>query len=296
MAPLIKRTQTAIARHQNVSGPGRTIIVGDVHGCSAELETLLDRVAFTSGDRLVFVGDVLARGPDSLGVLDIIRQTGAILVRGNHEQKVLDARAPDRRTFAGAPSDLHRAIARTLRPVDWSLLESSPVHVAFNEHELVVVHAGVVPGTALEHQDFETMMRIRTIALNRFQVDARSRRGRGADRNSLSMALRTAPQAPTMRSRQIESGNVLWGTRWVGPPHIVFGHNAAPGLQLHPWATGLDTGCVYGGRLTALVLGAGRKVPRDLAARRALLVSVPARRVWHVPDKSRSAVTQGDRA
>src|SRR5688500_7820193 len=71
----------------------RTIMGGDVHGWRIELEALLDRVGFTSGDRLVFVGDLVARGPDSLGVLDIVRQPGAIVVRGNHEQKLLDARA-----------------------------------------------------------------------------------------------------------------------------------------------------------------------------------------------------------
>src|SRR5438105_1258025 len=68
---------------------GRTIIVGDVHGCRAELERLLDRVRFGGGDCLVFVGDIVARGPDSLGVLDVVRRTGAVLVRGNHEEKLV---------------------------------------------------------------------------------------------------------------------------------------------------------------------------------------------------------------
>jgi hypothetical protein len=237
---------------------GRTIIVGDVHGCRSELETLLDRIAFTSGDRLAFVGDVLARGPDSLGVLDIVRQTGAILVRGNHEQKLLDLRSPEKGASAHSPSSLHFALARSLRPVDWKLLQSSPVRVVFREHDLCLVHAGIVPGIALDHQDEQAMMRIRTVATTH---------GRG----------------------QHGEEQVLWGSRWVGPPHIVFGHNAAPGLQLHPWATGLDTGCVYGGRLTALVLGANRKVPRDVADRRALLVSVPAERIWYAPDKRRAS-------
>jgi len=236
---------------------GRTIIVGDVHGCRAELEALLDRIAFTSGDRLAFVGDILARGPDSLGVLDIVRQTGAILVRGNHEQKILDLRFLEKGASANSPSSLHLALARSLRPVDWTLLESSLVRAVFREHDLCIVHAGVVPGIALEHQEQQTMMRIRTVAAGN---------GHG----------------------QHGEEQVLWGSRWVGPPHIVFGHNAAPGLQLHPWATGLDTGCVYGGRLTALVLGANRKVPRDVEGRRALLVSVPAERIWYAPDRRRA--------
>ncbi len=72
---------------------GRTVIVGDVHGCAHELETMLDVVRFDTGDRLILVGDAIARGPESLGVLDILRRTGAVLVRGNHEDRILASRA-----------------------------------------------------------------------------------------------------------------------------------------------------------------------------------------------------------
>jgi hypothetical protein len=73
---------------------------------------------------------------------------------------------------------------------------------------------------------------------------------------------------------------VLWGARYEGPPHVVFGHNARPEPQLHPWATGLDTGCVYGGKLTALVLDEGERVPRGERVR-ARLRSVRAGRRYY---------------
>ena len=245
----------------------RTIIIGDVHGCRAELEALLDRVAFTSGDRLVLVGDLVARGPDSLGVLDVARRTGAIVVRGNHEQKLIDwrhARIAWMRGEAVAKSpigSMHRDIARSLRPVDWTLLETAPFFFDLPEHGARVVHAGVVPGVAIDAQSPQTMMRIRTV------------------------------RVPIKKN---ESENRLWGACYAGPPQVIFGHNAAPGLQLHPWATGLDTGCVYGGRLTAMVLANGQRVPRSIAARRALLVTEPAQRVWFAP--SQRAAAPGRRA
>jgi hypothetical protein len=233
----------------------RTIIVGDVHGCRSELEGLLDQIAFTSGDRLVFVGDLVARGPDALGVLDVARRTGAIVVRGNHEQKLLDWRRARNAWLHGEDAAkppigrMHRDIARSLRQVDWTLLETTPLFFDLPEHGARVVHAGVMPGVAFEVQSAETLMRIRTVRAG----------GRGGKRGN---------------------ANVLWGTAYEGPPQLVFGHNAAPGLQLHAWATGLDTGCVYGGRLTAMVLAPGQRIPRRIAARRALLVSEAAQRVW----------------
>jgi hypothetical protein len=235
----------------------RTIIVGDVHGCASELDALLDRVAFASGDRLVFVGDLIARGPNSLAVLDIVRRTGAIVVRGNHEQKLLDWLDGREKWLRGEsaakpPSigKMHREIGRRLRPIDWSLLQTTKTWLDLPEHALRVVHAGIDPDVAFDHQDSNTMMRIRTVI------------------------------SPTGKRGQ---RHVLWGSRYTGPPHIVFGHNAAPGLQLHSWATGLDTGCVYGGRLTAMILKKGQKIPRTLNARKLLLESEPARRVWCVP-------------
>jgi hypothetical protein len=239
----------------------RTIIVGDVHGCAHELETLLTEVGFGTGDRLVLVGDVVARGPDSIGALDIVRRTGAILVRGNHEERLLTSREASTHPFGwNAPSRpvrksakplgrIHAEVAEKLRPVDWTLLDSAPLYVDLPEHGVRVVHAGVVPGVAIEKQDREALLTIRSLG----------------------------PRGEALEKR----GDVLWGERYRGAPHVVFGHHARTKPQLHPWATGLDTGCVYGGFLTALVLEDGQRIPRNVAARRKLLVQVPAAREYY---------------
>src|SRR5205085_2617102 len=145
---------------------GRTIVVGDVHGCRGELDALLEKIAFASGDRLVFVGDLIARGPDSLGVLDIVRQTGAIVVRGNHEQKLLEWQSARKAWIRGqaepkAPiGRMHREIAQSLRPVDWTLIETSLLWLDLPEHGARVVHAGIAPDLAIEHQSVHTLLHI----------------------------------------------------------------------------------------------------------------------------------------
>jgi hypothetical protein len=243
---------------------GRTVIIGDVHGCRVELEALLDRIGFTSGDRIVFVGDLIARGPDSLGVLDVARRTGAVIVLGNHEEKLIAWRHGREAWLRGGAAKhplgrMHREVARSLRPVDWTLLETSPLYVDLPEHGARVVHAGVLPKIPIDHQTPSTLMNVRTVKV---------RRPRGSRAAYGSM-------------------KVLWATRYSGPPHIVFGHNAMQGLQLHRWATGLDTACVYGGRLSAIVLAEGQRIPYAFEARKKLIVSIPAARIYFEGQSSR---------
>lgn len=224
----------------------RTIIVGDVHGCRAELDALLSRIGFSTGDRLVFVGDLIARGPDSMGVLAIARQTGAVIVRGNHEQKIIDWKEGNGRSTLG---ETHLEVAIAMRDVDWTLVETSPLWVDLPEHGARIVHAGLVPGVAIEEQDPAVLLHVRVV----------EPKGKGT------------------------GGKVLWGAAYDGPPHVVFGHNALEGLQLHPWATGLDSGCVYGRALTAMVLDRGEPIPANANERRKKLVTQPAARVYYDP-------------
>jgi hypothetical protein len=223
----------------------RTVIVGDVHGCTGELEELLERTRFSPGaDALVFVGDLVARGPDSAGALALARRLGARVVRGNHENKLLAAR------IGGRPlGPEHERVARSLSEDDWAMIAAMPLWVDLPAHGARVVHAGVVPGVDIEDVAPDALLTMRTL---------RSR-GRWSDE----------PDA-----------GPLWGTQYDGPPHVVFGHNARPEPQLHAWATGLDTGCVYGGRLTALVLDENEPVPRGDSAK-GLLRSVNAMRKYY---------------
>jgi hypothetical protein len=235
----------------------RTVIVGDVHGCAGELEELLEKVRYAEGkDQLVFVGDLVARGPDSVGTLDLARRLRARITRGNHEERLLAWR---RRGKPLGPD--HERVVERMSEEHWNLLESMPLWIELPEHGLLVVHAGVVPGQRLEETPPEAILKIRTLR--------GARRGKAADVASNHAQWSDEPDA-----------GPLWGERYTGPPHVVFGHNARPEPQLHPWATGLDTACVYGGRLTAVVLEEGEPMPRG-AAVRPRLTSVAAMRKYY---------------
>jgi hypothetical protein len=242
-----------MASSEDASG-GRTIVVGDVHGCREEVEALLAAVRFAvQSDRLVFVGDLVARGPDPRGVLGLVEGYGARAVRGNHEARLLEGRRDPTRV-----SGEYRRLAEALTADEWRTLENMPLWIDLPEHELRVVHAGVVPGKKIENTPADALLRIRAIDAHGEWTD---------DKN-----------APT-----------LWGTRYEGPPHVVFGHNALTEPQLHEWATGIDTGCVYGGRLTAVVLAAGEPMPRGRGAL-AKLTSVPAKHVYRpIPERKEAA-------
>lgn len=224
----------------------RWVIVGDVHGCVAELDSLLDRVGISEGDSLVFVGDLVAKGPRSREVLTRARSLGALVARGNHEERVLDARRARRE---GRPlpklDKTHAALLDELAEDEWAMLEALPLWLDLDER-LRVVHAGLVPGIPMADQDPYHLTHLRSIS----------------DKGEPS----TKWGPP-------------WGARYSGPPHVVFGHNARKDPQLHRDATGLDTGCVYGGALTALIVPKG-SLPPEPRDRPDALLSVRAREAY----------------
>ncbi len=214
----------------------RTIVVGDVHGCADELELLLRRCSYAKGDRVVLAGDLVAKGPDSQRVVQLARESGVLAVLGNHDAFALAHRfEPHKQSQPG-----RRSYIATLQAADWEYLQSLPLYLNLGppkpgEPDYVVVHAGVVPGVPLDKQKREHLLSLRSIA---------------------------DTGEPTSRLLL----HYPWAARWQGPGKIIFGHDAVRGLQQWPLALGIDTGCVYGRVLTALILPEGEIV--QLAALR----------------------------
>jgi bis(5'-nucleosyl)-tetraphosphatase (symmetrical) len=224
--------------------PRRTLVVGDVHGCLAELDELIAAARWAPGrDRLVFLGDLLDRGPDPVGVLRRVRELGAECVLGNHEEKHLRYAAHEarRRDDKGYRNPMRRFDPRRaaeharLSRDDLLWLAGLPRTIALGDR-WVAVHGGFLPGVRVAAQPPDWTLRLR-------YVDAAG--------------------APVARSRGDagEPGVRRWAEVWTGPESVVYGHfplrldlpkrdEPAPGVA----CLGIDTGCVYGGRLTALVL------------------------------------------
>jgi diadenosine tetraphosphatase ApaH/serine/threonine PP2A family protein phosphatase len=201
---------------------GRLIAIGDIHGCHQEFAELLVRLAPGSGDRVVLLGDLVNRGPDSSKVIQLARDHGAVALLGNHELRLLNYRRTGRKEYLkDGDLDTHGK----LRPEDWAFLEAMPLTLEEPELNTVFVHGGFLPNETWRKQPAEVVTRIQVI-------DRDGRPAKRADK----------PDAPS------------WAELWSGPPMVVYGHTPRPEIHRLKWSVGIDTGCVLGGHLTAYEL------------------------------------------
>lgn len=228
----------------------RTIVIGDIHGCSAELSELLKKVDYnTQKDRLICVGDLLDKGPYGPEVVAMLKAYKADVVMGNHEEKFVrfhkhemkrkaDPKHKNPMRFSEQKYRDYEILVQT-ELIDW--LATFPSFIKLGD-KMVVVHAGVVPGFPIERQDPKQTIRVRYLHKDTEKM------------MSLTEDLKRPPDS------------VFWTDRWRGPYHVIYGHTAHnldnPAIEVNEHAAmfGIDTGCVYGGRLTALILDENNKV------------------------------------
>lgn len=217
----------------------RTIIVGDIHGCYHELNDLFDMIQLAADDRVIAVGDLIVKGTDSAAVLNrFIEDKRFSSVIGNHDLGVLNhwrGHGKVKKQQAACADKLSRDKAKFE-----SYLAALPKLIELENH--IIVHAGFRPGVELENQSLQDCTELRTLG-----EDHTSREG------------------------------TAWYEVYQGIKPVVFGHWAGTEVrrpQLKPQrATGIDTGCVYGNRLTAYIIESGE------------LPSVPAHAIYEKPKK-----------
>jgi bis(5'-nucleosyl)-tetraphosphatase (symmetrical) len=252
--------------------------IGDVQGCNHELGALLDALQFNAErDQVWFVGDLVNRGPDSLGVLRRIRALGdsAKVVLGNHDLHLLAVASGSARIRSG--DTLEQTLAAPDRDALLEWLMSKPLMHEDRSLNLCMVHAGLAPQWDLPlarrcAEEFATALRLDADGFferlygdqpdlwgDALEGEARLRfitncftRLRYVDADG-RLALRAKGSPKKLQTKSLIPWFDAGDARWRGP-RIVFGHWSTLGFFNHGGITGLDTGCVWGGALTALRL------------------------------------------
>ncbi|MGW3913413.1 polynucleotide kinase-phosphatase [Streptomyces sp. NPDC005070] len=229
-------------------------IVGDIHGCASELETLLGKLGYVDGAHpegrtAVFVGDLVDRGPDSPGVLrrvmSMVGSGNALCVPGNHENKL-------GRYLKGRQVQHTHGLAETIEQMDAEseefrasvreFVDGLVSHYVLDGGRLVVCHAGLP-----EKYHGRTSGRVRSHALYGDTT---------GETDEFGLPVRYP-----------------WAEDYRGRAAVVYGHTPVPNATWLNNTICLDTGAVFGGKLSAL-----RWPEREL-------VDVPAERVWYEPAK-----------
>ncbi|MEU8357601.1 polynucleotide kinase-phosphatase [Nonomuraea sp. NPDC048882] len=233
-------------------------IIGDVHGCRSELETLLRELGWRfdgplprhpEGRTAVFVGDLVDRGPDTPGVLrlvmDLVEAGTAICVSGNHEQKLVRALNGRKVTVAhGLQESLDQLAAQPPEFVERArtFMDGLLSHYRLDGGRLVVAHAGLK-----EAYHGRASGRVRSFALYGDTT---------GETDEYGLPVRYP-----------------WADEYRGRAMVVYGHTPTTRPEWVNNTICLDTGAVFGGHLTAL-----RYPEREI-------VQVPAEKVWYAPAK-----------
>ncbi|MDX3260825.1 polynucleotide kinase-phosphatase [Streptomyces sp. MI02-2A] len=237
-------------------------IIGDVHGCSSELEALLGKLGYVDGAHpqgrtAVFLGDLVDRGPDSPGVLrrvmSMVASGNALCVPGNHENKY-------GRFLRGRNVRHTHGLAETIEQMDGEsdefkqrvreFIDGLVSHYVLDGGRLVVCHAGLP-----ERYQGRTSGRVRSHALYGDTT---------GETDEFGLPVRYP-----------------WAEEYRGRAAVVYGHTPVPQASWLNNTICLDTGAVFGGSLTAL-----RWPEREL-------VDVPAERVWYEPARPLAAEAPG---
>jgi hypothetical protein len=227
----------------------RTMIIGDVHGSLVGLNGFLKQVNFDpKQDEIILAGDLVAKGPQSLEVIDKAIQIQARCVRGNHDDKVIRWKGFLDSKKKSVPSDLdegseHHKIAQEMTKEQYQYLLSCPLiltvpkELSVKKIPIHVVHAGIDPSDNMTKQLPWVLVNVRNI-LKDGTPSRKKKKGEG-----------WAQVFNDFHSKRVKQGE---------PDFLmVYGHDAGRSLNVKPWSIGLDSGCVYGRKLSAYVVETG---------------------------------------
>lgn len=237
----------------------RTFIIGDVHGCYDELRILYAQLDPKATDRFAFVGDIVDKGPHTLKALRLVKllvglYPGSVCVAGNHESKALERLRQGKGEKA---EPWHQDATEE----EWAFIKSMPLYHRYPELNTLILHAGVFP---------------RFFDLYPEGLDDTKCLREGWQKKG-GKYLSRARRFQYVRFVNPETGDMVglgdetddsphWTEHYDGREgHIYFGHEPQRTFEPKktPHATGVDTSCVSGGKLTAAVLTEGSNNPPE---------------------------------
>lgn len=205
----------------------RTFVIGDLHGMYDETIELMTKCGITSEDRVIFVGDLIDRGPDNDKCVELAMKHECVL--GNHEEchiRYNDVELAGKDPYVTVPS--HVATRLQLKQKHFDYFRSLPLFIRLPEFNAVVVHAGVFPGVPIEAQSPKHLLHAQML------------------NPAIDKATKWPSKAP--------EGYKFWTNLWKGPETIIFGHSVLDKPLVTEHAIGIDGGAVFGRALWALEL------------------------------------------
>lgn len=211
----------------------RTILVSDIHGCIDEFNELVKKLSYNKEtDRLILLGDLIDRGPDSVAIVAKAREMKLECVMGNHEFKFL-------KWYRNHNVHNMQSYYLKLSDADVNFINNMNSYIHIPEQNTIIVHAGLRGGISLAHQNKNDLYHIRFMSLNKEFISLKKISKLGKE----------------------NTGAHFWTKFWYGPENVVYGHQVHSLIdplieEILPevFCYGLDTGCCFGGRLTALIL------------------------------------------
>mmetsp|Transcript_16590 Transcript_16590/g.29044 ORF Transcript_16590/g.29044 Transcript_16590/m.29044 type:complete len:344 (-) Transcript_16590:207-1238(-) len=255
-------------------------VIGDVHGCYDEQRKLVDLATESAKARnnkdvlIIYVGDLLNKGPESVKSLRMAMEMKSLCVRGNHEESAMLALQKYRQAMNEhygsdphepviIPEQYQWTLELTQDEIDWIM--EMPMSISIPSYNICIVHAGIVPGVPLREQHLPNLLRMRdVIPLDEYEQHPNS--------NSNSPSHSPIYSASFKYTKFSQSWALVYSTMAATQkehtlPMIIFGHDAPRRLQRFPFAVGLDSGCVYGGELSGVFLSNVSNVIKVAAAR-----------------------------
>ncbi|MEK6658670.1 MAG: metallophosphoesterase [Campylobacterota bacterium] len=205
------------------------IIYGDIHGCLDEFQKLRDQINPRNSDTEVCVGDIITKGSHSIETLHYIQENGILSVLGNHEDKIIrylkHRESPKKNPIS--LDDNEQQIVDNLTHKDIEFLRSLPLFLHFGD--ITVVHGGLQNSMVLKNlsnREHQKLLRLRYL-----------------DQEGHFVA----------HGEETEE-SIFWADVYDGNQgFIIYGHQSFKEVKINKFAIGIDTGCIYGNKLSAII-------------------------------------------